>query len=62
MLETNLTVMEIQTAIANTFNVRRNVFIHNVSWEYFKTHEVDLLSIENALMRLWCIKANFGTK
>ena len=46
-MDTNLTVKEIQTAIANTFNVRKNVFVPNVSWGYFKTHEADLVSIEN---------------
>ena len=60
MLETNLTVKEIQTAIANTFNVRKNVFIPNVSWGYFKTHEADLVSIQNHYLYEYEIKRSWS--
>ena len=58
-MDTNLTVKEIQTAIANTFNVRKNVFVPNVSWGYFKTHEADLVSIENHYLIEYEIKRSW---
>ena len=60
MLETNLTVREIQAAIANTFNIRKNVFIPNVSWGYFKTHEADLVSIQNHYLYEYEIKRSWS--
>lgn len=58
-MDTNLTVKEIQSAIARTFNIRKNVFIPNVSWGYFKTHEADLLGIENHYLVEYEIKRSW---
>ena len=45
-METQLTVEQIQRLIIGHYGgARRNTFIPNVSWGYFKTHEADLVMI-----------------
>ncbi len=45
-MDTNLTIEQIQRLIIGHYGgARRNTFIPNVSWGYFKTHEADLVMI-----------------
>lgn len=45
MTDTNLSIHEIELAIAKAFGVRNNIIVPNVSWGYFDTHEADLVII-----------------
>lgn len=45
MTDTNLTIHQIELAIAQTFGVRNNIIVPNVSWGFFATHEADLVII-----------------
>lgn len=48
-METALTVEQIQRLIVNyEGGARVNIFVPNVSWGYFKSHEADLLMISKA--------------
>ena len=45
-METTLTVRQIQELIVNhAGGPRANIFIPNLSWGYFKSHEADLIKI-----------------
>lgn len=45
MTDTNLTIHQIELAIAQAFGVRNNIIVPNVSWGFFATHEADLVII-----------------
>lgn len=45
MTDTNLSIHEIELAIAQAFGVRNNIIVPNVSWGFFATHEADLVII-----------------
>lgn len=45
MKETNLSIHQIELAVAQVFGVRDNIIVPNVSWGFFATHEADLVII-----------------
>lgn len=45
MLDTKLSIHEIELAIAQVFGIRNNIIVPNVSWGFFATHEADLVII-----------------
>lgn len=45
MKETNLSIHQIELAVAQVFGVRNNIIVPNVSWGFFATHEADLVII-----------------
>lgn len=45
MTDTNLSIHEIELAIAQVFGIRNNIIVPNVSWGFFATHEADLVII-----------------
>lgn len=45
MTETNLSIHEIELAVAQVFGIRNNIIVPNVSWGFFATHEADLVII-----------------
>lgn len=45
MTDTNLSIHEIELAVAQAFGVRNNIIVPNVSWGFFATHEADLVII-----------------
>lgn len=45
MTDTNLSIHEIELAVAQAFGIRNNIIVPNVSWGFFATHEADLVII-----------------
>lgn len=48
MKDTNLSIHQIELAVAQVFGVRNNIIVPNVSWGFFATHEADLVIINKA--------------
>lgn len=48
MIDTNLSIHQIELAIAQAFGVRNNIIVPNVSWGFFATHEADLVIINKS--------------
>ena len=48
MADTNLTIDQIELAIAEFFGFRNNIIVPNVSWGFFATHEADLVIINKS--------------
>lgn len=45
MIDTKLTVGQIQVAVAEAFGVRNHIIVPNVSWGFFASHEADMVLI-----------------
>lgn len=43
-----ITCDEMEVALANHFDIRRNIIVPNVSWGFFDKHEADMLVIRNS--------------
>lgn len=48
MTDTNLSIQQIELAIAQMFGIRNNIIVPNVSWGFFATHEADLVIINKS--------------
>ena len=48
MADTNLTIDQIELAIAEFFGTRNNIIVPNVSWGFFATHEADLVILNKS--------------
>lgn len=48
MTDTNLSIQQIELAIAQMFGIRNNIIVPNVSWGFFDTHEADLVIINKS--------------
>lgn len=48
MTDTNLSIHEIELAVAQAFGIRNNIIVPNVSWGFFATHEADLVIINKS--------------
>lgn len=58
-MDTDLTVREIQRKIVSAYDIRKDIFVPNVSWGYFRTHEADLVMIHNGYLVEFEIKRSW---